>query len=660
MVFFPKKSIYLYVVEKTNQQYIMKKFSLPKDGGLIEAGLPNGIKHTFERIPAHIFEDEEVACGRLAEKIVEAINGCNGTFKLGLTTGTSPVPLYQELVKRYNAGEVSFKNVEIYSIDEYYPAPADNYSRNRRLYEELVAKVDIAKENVYAPKLTEVHDSAYVTDFCAKYDEMASGLDLLIMGTGEKGQIGFNEFAATEKSRTRTVLLPYASRKRQAKNFGGNLESTPDKAIAMGISTMMSAKKIHLIAWGEDKAQIVKQIVEGSTDPACPASLLQKHSNISFYVEENSASLLTRNEAPWLVGPCNWTPKFIRKAVVWLCEQVGKPILKLSQKDYLTNGLGELLDQHGPYSQINIRVFNELQHTISGWPGGKPNADDSTRPVPSTPFPKRVVIFSPHPDDDVISMGGTFIRLAEQGHDVHVAYETSGNVAVHDDVVLQHMDAARELGFGDRFNEVKEIITSKKPGEPEPRALLNLKGAIRRSEAKSAVRSFGLNDETNCHFLNLPFYETGGIKKGQRTQADIDIIIELLQKVKPHQIYLAGDLADPHGTHRVCTEAVLEALQQLEGAEWLKECHVWLYRGAWMEWEIGKVDMAVPLSPEEVIKKRHAIYRHLSQKDIVPFPGDDPREFWQRAEERTENTARLYNNLGMPEYQAIEVFVKLF
>ena len=638
----------------------MKKFSLPKDGGLIEAGLPNGIKHTFERIPAHIFEDEEVACARLAEKIVEAINGCNGTFKLGLTTGTSPVPLYQELVKRYNAGEVSFKNVEIYSIDEYYPAPADNYSRNRRLYEELVAKVDIAKENVYAPKLTEVHDSAYVTDFCAKYDEMASGLDLLIMGTGEKGQIGFNEFAATEKSRTRTVLLPYASRKRQAKNFGGNMESTPDKAIAMGISTMMSAKKIHLIAWGEDKAQIVKQIVEGPTDPACPASLLQKHSNISFYVEENSASLLTRNEAPWLVGPCNWTPKFIRKAVVWLCEQVGKPILKLSQKDYLTNGLGELLDQHGPYSQINIRVFNELQHTISGWPGGKPNADDSTRPVPSTPFPKRVVIFSPHPDDDVISMGGTFIRLAEQGHDVHVAYETSGNVAVHDDVVLQHMDAARELGFGDRFNEVKEIITSKKPGEPEPRALLNLKGAIRRSEAKSAVRSFGLNDETNCHFLNLPFYETGGIKKGQRTQADIDIIIELLQKVKPHQIYLAGDLADPHGTHRVCTEAVLEALQQLEGAEWLKECHVWLYRGAWMEWEIGKVDMAVPLSPEEVIKKRHAIYRHLSQKDIVPFPGDDPREFWQRAEERTENTARLYNNLGMPEYQAIEVFVKLF
>ena len=638
----------------------MKNFSLPKDGGLIEAGLPNGIKHTFERIPAHIYEDEELASERLAEKIVDAINTNGGIFRLGLTTGSSPVALYKKLVERYKAGDVSFKNVEIYSIDEYYPAPADHYSRNRRLYEDLVANIDIRPENVHVPKLTELHDGSFVSDFCNEYDIKARNLDLLIMGTGEKGQIGFNENGASEQSRTRTVLLPYGSRKRQAKNFAGSVDATPRTAIAMGISTMLSAKKIHLIAWGEDKAQVVKQIVEDAADPSCPASLLQKHNNISFYVDENSASLLTRNVAPWLVGPCEWTPKFIRKAVVWLCEQVHKPILKLTQGDYLSNGLGELLEQYGPYDQINIKVFNDFQHTISGWPGGKPNADDSTRPVPSSPFPKKVVIFSPHPDDDVISMGGTFIRLAEQGHDVHVAYETSGNVAVHDDVVLQHMDAARELGFGDRFEEVRQIIASKQPGQPEPRALLNLKGAIRRAEAKSAVRSFGLNDATNCHFLNLPFYETGGIKKGERTQADIDIIIELLQKVQPHQIYLAGDLADPHGTHRVCTEAVLEAINQLQGAEWLKDCHVWLYRGAWMEWELGKVDMAVPLSPDEVIKKRHAIYRHLSQKDIVPFPGEDPREFWQRAEKRTQNTARLYNELGMAEYQAIEVFVKLF
>ena len=638
----------------------MKKFTLPKDGGLIEAGLPNGVIHTYERIPAHIYEDEEVACERLADKIVNAIKGCAGTYKLGLSTGSTPVTLYKELVKRYKAGDVSFQHVEIYSTDEYYPAPADSQSHNRRLYAEFTSLIDIKPENVNVPKLTELHDSTYVSEFCKTYDAKAKEIDLLVMGVGEKGQIGFNENGVSEFSRTRTVLLPYASQKRQAKNFGGKLENTPKTAIAMGISTMLSAKEICLMAWTEDKAQVVKQISEEKAAASCPASLLQKHDNISIFVEDNSASLLTRNVAPWLIGPCEWTPKFIRKAVVWLCEQTQKPILKLKQSDYLDNGLSELLEIYGPYDNINIRVFNELQHTISGWPGGKPNADDSTRPVPSTPFPKRVVIFSPHPDDDVISMGGTFIRLAEQGHDVHVAYQTSGNVAVHDDVVLQHMDAARELGFGDRFDEVKEIIASKKPGQPEPRALLNLKGSIRRAEAKAAVRSFGLNDATNCHFLNLPFYETGGIKKGERTQADIDIITALLQEVKPHQIYLAGYLADPHGTHRVCTEAVLEALNQLEGAEWLKECHVWLYRGAWMEWEIGKVDMAVPLSPEEVIKKRHAIYRHLSQKDIVPFPGDDPREFWQRAEERTQNTARLYNDLGMAEYQAIEVFVKLF
>ena len=638
----------------------MKKFSLPKDGGLIEAGLPNGIKHTFERIPAHIYEDETAASERLAEKITGAINACDGVFRLGLTTGSSPVALYKSLVRRHKSGEVSFNNVEIYSIDEYYPSPADHHSRNRRLYEDLVAHIDVKPENVHVPKLDRILDSEEVSEFCAEYDRMATGLDLLIMGTGEKGQIGFNEAGASDKGRTRTVLLPYTSRKRQSRNFAGNVHETPDKAIAMGISTMLSAKKIHLIAWGEDKAEVVKKIVEEEMNPSCPASYLQKHENISFYIDENAAANLTRNVAPWLVGPCEWTPKFIRKAVVWLCEQVHKPILKLTQSDYLSNGLGELLEQHGPYDQINIKIFNDLQHTITGWPGGKPNSDDSTRPVPSDPFPKKVVIFSPHPDDDVISMGGTFIRLAEQGHDVHVAYQTSGNVAVHDDVVLQHMDAARELGFGDRFDEVKEIIASKKPGQPEPRALLELKGAIRRAEAKSAVRSFGLNDQTNCHFLNLPFYETGGIKKGERTQADIDIIKDLLQKVQPHQIYLAGDLADPHGTHRVCTEAVLEAISQLQGEEWLKECHVWLYRGAWMEWELGKVDMAVPLSPDEVIKKRHAIYRHLSQKDIVPFPGEDPREFWQRAEERTGNTARLYDELGMAEYQAIEVFVKLY
>ncbi|MGM9762462.1 MAG: 6-phosphogluconolactonase [Candidatus Cryptobacteroides sp.] len=634
----------------------MKKFTLPKDGGLIEAGLPKGIIHSYEFIPAEILEDEADACKQIADIIVDSINKHVGIFKLGISTGSSPATLYRELAERCRSGRVSFRNVAIYSIDEYYPVLSENQSRNRLAKEELISKIDVKPENVHFPE----GPAENVSDFCTAYDEQVRNLDLLLLGIGEKGQVGFNEIGSSEKSRTRTVLLSYNSRKRQAKSFGGDVKNTPREAITVGIATMMSAKRIIMMAWGEDKAQIVQKIVEQPVDPLCPASFLQKHENISIYTDDNSASMLTRNVAPWLVGPCEWTPKFIRKAVVWLCEKVHKPILKLTLGDYLTNSLGELIEQKGSYDKINIDVFNDLQHTISGWPGGKPNADDSTRPVPSTPFPKRVIVFSPHPDDDVISMGGTFIRLVEQGHDVHVAYETSGNVAVHDDVVLQMMDAAHELGFADKFDEVKKLVDSKRPGEPEPRPLLDIKAAMRRSEARSAVRSFGLNENTNAHFLNLPFYESGGIKKNERSQADVDIIKKLLQEVKPHQIYLAGDLADPHGTHRVCTETALEAINQLKGEAWLEECHVWLYRGAWMEWELGRVDMAVPLSPDEVIKKRHAIYRHLSQKDIVPFPGEDPREFWQRAEERTQNTARLYNELGMAEYQAIEVFVKLF
>lgn len=638
----------------------MKRFTLPEDGGLIKAEVPADILHSYEKIPAEIYEEAIDASQAIADVIVEAIaSHKGGNFKLGVTTGSTPVSLYHALVERYKAGKVSFANVEIFSIDEYYPVgKGDFQSRNYRIHEELLNLIDVKPENIHIPDGTVAQDK--VSAYCAEFDKLATGMDLLVVGVGANGQIGFNEAGSSEKSRTRTVLLSYKTRKTQARNFNGDINATPRTAITIGIGTILSAKKIILMAWGEDKSEAVRAIVEGPVSAQCPASYLQKHDNIVFYTDANSASLLSRVVAPWLVGPCDWTPKFVRKAVVWLCERVKKPILKLSHSDYLENSLGELLEKVGAYDKINIDVFNDLQHTITGWPGGKPNADDSTRPVSSTPFPKRVIVFSPHPDDDVISMGGTFIRLVEQGHDVHVAYETSGNVAVHDDVVLQHMDAAHELGFADKFDQVKEIIASKKPGEPEPRALLDIKGAIRRSEARSAVRSFGLNENTNAHFLNLPFYETGGIKKGERTQKDIDIIIELLNKVKPHQIYVAGDLADPHGTHRVCTEAVLEALEQLKDEPWLKECHVWLYRGAWMEWELGRVDMAVPLSPDELIKKRHAIYRHLSQKDIVPFPGEDPREFWQRAEERTQNTARLYNELGMAEYQAIEVFVKLF
>lgn len=639
----------------------MKSFSLPRDGGLVLDSLPEDIVHAEDKVYTDVFSDAYAACNLIADKIVEAIKDQKkGVFRLGLTTGSTPISLYKILSEKYQNGEVSFKNVEIFTIDEYYPCGKnDAQSRNARIRKELTDNIDIPAKHIHTPDATLSQDKMH--DYCASFDKMARELDLLVIGFGEQGQVGFNEAGSARQSRTRVVMLGYDSRKIQARNFNGEIAATPKMAVTMGLGTMMSAKKVYLMGWGEKKANVVQTIVEGNENLSCPASVFQHHPNVHMFIDEAAASLLTREVAPWKIGPCEWTPKFRRKAVCWLSQKLGKPILKLTQQDYLENSLEQLLESYGSYNKINIEVFNDLQHTISGWPCGKPNAtDDNTRPVCSKPFPKKVLIFSPHPDDDVISMGGTFIRLVNQGHDVHVAYETSGDLAVHNDVVIQHMDAARELGLGNRYEKLKEMIASIKPGEPDPEELLAIKAAIRRSEARGADRSFGLPME-NVHFLNLPFYESGGVVKFPRTQKDTDIIKNLLKELKPNQIYMAGDLADPHGTHRVCTEAALEAIEQLreEGCDWLNSTNVWLYRGAWMEWEIGKVDMAVPLSPDEVIEKRHAIYHHLSQKDIVPFPGDDPREFWQRAEERTQNTAKLYNDLGMAEYQAIEVFLKL-
>ncbi|MBO5820824.1 MAG: glucosamine-6-phosphate deaminase [Alistipes sp.] len=646
------------------------KYQLPKDGGLVKDFAPKDIIHRYERMATRVFESEYYGVQYVADIICRMVHAHaeNASvrdiyeelppFVLGLATGRTPLGLYRELVKRYQAGEISFKNVAVYSLDEFYPmCGTDHQSRNYRIHDQFLKHIDILPENVHIPDGTISEQE--VSEYCAAYDKSIRKIDLMIIGFGEQGQIGFNEQGSYAKSPTRLVELSHNSRKTQSNLFFG-LENTPKMAITMGIGTIMRADKIVLMAWGEDKATVVQKIVEEEISDKVPASHLQEHPNVELVIDETAAEKLTREQTPWLVGPCDWTPKFVRKAVVWLCGIVNKPILKLTYKDYIENSLGQLLEKCGTYDKVNIRVFNDLQHTITGWPGGKPNADDSTRPAPSLPYPKRVVIFSPHPDDDVISMGGTFIRLVEQGHDVHVAYQTSGNVAVHDDVVLQNVDTARELGLGDMFNEVKTVIENKRLGEPEPRRLLDIKGAIRRAEARAAVRSFGLNPDTNAHFLNLPFYETGGIKKGNLTSADIDIIVKLLRDIRPHQIYAAGDLADPHGTHRTCMEAILEALEVTHDDDWRKECHLWLYRGAWMEWNLGLVDMAVPLSPDEMLKKRHAIYRHLSQKDIVPVPGSDTREFWQRAEERTQNTAKLYDKLGMAEYQAIEVFVKMF
>ena len=635
-------------------------FVLPKIGEMpILASIESICK--FEKVPTRICAQESEGVQRAADIVVKAIKNHKGEkpFVLGLSTGRTPLGLYNELVKRYNAGEVSFANVEVYSLDEFYPMAADSpQSRNHRVNEDFLKFIDIDPANVHFPDGTVSIEK--VNEYCRQYEQKVNGnVDLMIMGVGELGQIGFNEPGSYAHSTTRVVQLSYNTRKNQDKFFS-NPNEVPRMAITMGLETIMSAKKIVLMMWGEDKAAIARDLIEGEVNEEYPATFLQEHDDIQVVIDEAAAQELTRVKQPWIIAPPQeWSDKLIRKAVIWLCQTVDKPILKLTHQDYIKNSLSDLLDRVGTYDKINIRVFNEIQHIISGWPGGKPNSDDSTRPVSSTPFPKRVIIFSPHPDDDVISMGGTFNRLIEQGHDVHVAYQTSGNVAVYDDVVLQNIDTAKEMGFGDAFDEIREVIANKKVGEPEPRRLLDLKGAIRRAEARAACRSIGLNDRINAHFLNLPFYETGGIKKGKLSDDDIEIVKALMREVKPHQIYAAGDLTDPHGTHRVCIEAVLRAFEEVKDEPWAKECHIWLYRGAWQEWDLAVADMAVPLSPEELIRKRHAIFRHLSQKDIVPFPGEDAREFWQRAEERTQGTAALFNKIGLPEYQAIELFAKL-
>lgn len=642
-----------------------RNYKLNKPGGLKPGADPADIIRKFEKVYTNIFASESSGSMYVAREIENCIREKQKFGELcilGITTGKSPVGVFRALLEIHKKENLSFRNVVVFSLDEFFPiSPKEQQSRNWLIHESLLDHVDILPENIHIPDSTLPLDkvAAFCRDYEAKIEEYG-GLDLLFLGTGVQGQLGFNEPGSYTNTRTRLVALGNESRQAVSSIFYG-IDNVPRKAITMGLGTILKAKRIILMAWGEEKATVIKDIVEGEENSATPATCLQKHPNIEVVVDEGASQELTRVKTPWLVGTCLWPERFIRTAVLWLCRKVDKPILKLTYQDYIDNRLGQLLEATGQtYDMINIQVFNDLQHTISGWPGGKPNADDSTRPERATPYPKRVLIFSPHPDDDVISMGGTFIRLIAQGHDVHVAYQTSGNIAVLDDIVLQTLDTARECGFVDRYNEVQEIINNKKKGEAEPIELRRLKGSIRRAEAKAACRQMGLTDPSHVHFLNLPFYETGGVKKGLLTDKDIQIVVDLLREIKPHQIYAAGDLSDPHGTHRVCIEAVLAAMEVVQDEEWVKECRLWLYRGAWQEWDLDMVDMAVPLSPDEVIQKRHAIYRHLSQKDIVPFPGEDKREFWQRAEERNQNTARLYDKLGMAEYQAIEVFVRLF
>lgn len=624
---------------------------------------------SFEKIPTHVFSTEDEACNAVAGEIAALIKQRNRNGQatvLGLATGTTPKKVYAALVALHKKG-LSFKNVITFNLDEYYPLQPDAIQSYRRFMEDnLFNHIDINKDNCYIPQgnVPQAMLKLHCEDYEKKIEE-CGGIDFQLLGIGRNGHIGFNEPGSHINSTTRLITLDHLTRFDAAYDFG-QLSHVPRKAITMGVSTILKAKRIVLLAYGERKAGIIKQAVEGPVTEFVPASYLQGHHNTEFILDESCAAELTRFKTPWLTDDVAWNTGMIKKAVTHLALTLGKPILKLTNNDYNQNGLSDLLALYGQAYDINIEVFNQLQRTITGWPGGKPDADDTYRPERAEPARKRVLIFSPHPDDDIISMGGTFQRLVDQGHEVHVAYQTSGNIAVADDEALRFIEFVKDYNqqFGIQssaaekiYDEALAFLKVKKNGEKDTDALRQVKGIIRRGEAKNTCRYVGVPFD-RIHFLNLPFYETGLVEKSPIGEADFQIIQQLIETVQPHQIYAAGDLADPHGTHKVCLDGIFEAVKRLKDKSFMTDCWLWLYKGAWAEWDIDLIEMAVPMSPGQVLQKRNGIFKHQSQKDGVVFQGTDSREFWQRAEDRNRATAELYNKLGLAEYAAMEAFVR--
>ena len=614
----------------------------------------------FEKIHNVIFEFSHIASIVVAQEIADLIrekSKQNTHCVLGLATGSSPIKVYEELVRMHKDEELSFQNVISFNLDEYYPMQKSNVlSYDYFMREHLFNHVDILPEHINIPDGMVSDEDLYQS--CVDYEmkiKSVGGIDFQLLGIGRTGHIGFNEPGSHLNSGTRNIKLDHITRVDAAPAFLG-IDNVPTKAITMGIGTVSTAKRIVLLAWGANKADILKKTIEGDITSHVPATYLQNHNNTTFVLDEGASEELTRIKTPWLVTSCVWSETLKLKAVLWLSEVTDKSILKLTDKDYNNNGMSGLLSAVGNAYDLNIKIFNKMQHTITGWPAGKPNADDTNRPERADIPKKRIIIFSPHPDDDVISMGGTFDRLVQQGHEVHVAYQTSGNIAVSDEEALKFAEIS--LALNSDSEEPKRLInflkhkTDQVIDSPE---MLRLKALIRRSESLAATRYLGLED-SNVHFLNLPFYETGMVKKNNLSQKDIDIVCELIEDIKPHQIYAAGDLADPHGTHKVCLDALFESLEILKHKSYMEDCWVWLYRGAWHEWEPYQIEMAVPMSPDQVLKKRHAIFYHQSQKDGVMFQGDDNREFWVRVEDRNRLTAKKYNDLGLADYAAIEAF----
>ena len=627
----------------------------------------------FEKIHTDIFPKTEDAVDNIADAIEREIKAKaqeNKPCLLALGTGQSLTPIYEELVRRHQCEGLSFRNVIVFNVYDYFPQKAGSAITSlRQLRDRLLDHVDICPENIFSPDGSVAQEN--IQDQCAQYEQQIQrygGLDIALLSIGRSGNIAANEPGSVITSRSRLILIDSVSREEMTMSFGGQ-EPVPPCSITMGISTILSARHIFLTAWGDDKADIIQKTVEGPITEDIPASFLQTHNDTHVVIDLAAAAKLTRIVHPWLVSNCKWDDKLTCAAVVWLCEKTQKPILKLTNKDYNSNGLSELLALYGSAYNCNIRIFNHLQHTITGWPGGKPNDDDTYRPERAMPFPKRVIVFSPHPDDDVISMGGTLHRLVEQGHDVHIAYETSGDIAVNDEEVTRFMHFLN--GFNQLFmnaddqvivsmyHDIKQFLANKKEGDIDTQDIRTIKGLIRRGEARTAS-TYNRVHSDHVHFLDLPFYESGRVEKYPMTERDVNIVHRLLQDIKPHQIFVAGDLADPHGTHRKCTDAVLAAidLEQQAGAEWLNDCRIWMYRGAWAEWDVKDIEMCVPMSPEQLRHKRNAILKHASQADFAPFLGNDERLFWQRAEDRNRATAKKYDDLGLACYEAMEAFVE--
>ena len=627
---------------------------------------------SFEKIPCTIFPDLKLSTSYVANIVAQLIKSKqqkNEPCVLGLATGSTPKTLYAELVRMHQNEGLSFKNVITFNLDEYYPIEKEAMqSYHNYMHRLFFNHIDIDPKNIHIPNGSLPKDQ--IKQHCAAYEKAlddAGGIDLQILGIGNNGHIGFNEPGSSIYSKTRLINLENSTRLANAYEFA-NLSDVPRLAVTMGISTILKAKKLVLLAWGSAKAPVVQKAAEGNMTEQVPASLLQQHPDCQFVLDEAAAAELTRFKSPWLSGDITWTPKMIKKAVVNMALKLNKPVLSLTNIDYNEDGLSDLLVEKGDAYEINLEVFYMLRDSITGWPGGKPNAVIPAHPERSTPYPKKVIIFSPHPDDDIISMGGTFQRLHDQGHEVYIAYQTSGNIAVTDEFVTRFLDFAVVLeeiaGINNEksqqiLHEAQQYIARKKSNQVDSGQIRAIKGLIRRCEAKATCRYVGIKEE-HIHFQNLPFYETGTIEKNPMSEADVVLTMQLLQQVQPHQIFCAGDLADPHGTHKVCLDIVLEALKRLkeQKQDWINDCWLWLYKGAWQEWNIEEIEMAVPMSPEQVMKKRYGIFIHQSQKDMVPFQGSDAREFWQRAEERNADTAGLYAQLGLTHYAAMEAFVR--